>query len=129
MDTTQIRKAIASIPRSVQIIVILLAMVIVVGPFIPESVDWHYFVDASRAMFTGRSPYEIEGFFNPPWVLIPLAPLTLLPEGMGALTLTFIALIVYLYSILHLGASRAAVFAFLLSPPSCSTSPIIISIG
>lgn len=117
MNMTRVHKAIALIPRSAMIGAILFAIILVFGPFFSESVNWHYFMDASRAMFTGRSPYDIEGFYNPPWVLIPLAPIALLPEGMGALTIIIIALIVYLYSVLRLGASRAATYAFMLSPP------------
>ena len=45
--------------------------------------DWEIFQAAAQALFSGRNPYSIgQGeaqFFNPPWMLLPIAPLTALP--------------------------------------------------
>ncbi len=42
--------------------------------------DWEfYFLPATRALLSGQSPYQVPGFFYPPWLLLPMIPLSLLP--------------------------------------------------
>lgn len=38
-----------------------------------------YFFPATREVLAGRSPYSIEGFTNPPWAVLPLIPMVILP--------------------------------------------------
>src|SRR5258708_38246496 len=42
-------------------------------------VDYSTFTGGIKAAWQGRSPYSMTGFFMPPWSLIPMTPLTLLP--------------------------------------------------
>jgi hypothetical protein len=96
-------------------LVILAAMVI----FLPYGIDWStYFRPAARAMLSGKSPYDVPGFFNPPWALIPLLPLALLPESLGRAALFLISFGSMALIVRRLGAtSILAVTAFLCSLP------------
>lgn len=48
--------------------------------------DWDtYFLPAVRAFLDGRSPYSVEGFFNPPWLVFLLAPLAWVSPGVATL--------------------------------------------
>lgn len=81
--------------------------------------DWHYaYRPAALALLAGQSPYGItsEHFSNPPWTLLPLLPLALLPERIGWLALVVIGLIAFALTAVKLGASPVAFAAFLLSP-------------
>lgn len=85
---------------------------------VPRGVDWTYvFRPAALAFLSGRSPYTVEGFFNPPWTLIPLIPFALLPENLGRTLLIFVGLAAFFYVGKRLGGSKTAILALLLSPP------------
>jgi hypothetical protein len=63
--------------------------------------DWDVFRNACLALLAGQSPYSVgQGemlFFNPPWALVPLIPLALLPPITGLLLnalISFISLLV-----------------------------------
>ena len=46
--------------------------------FLPVISDWtHSYRPAALALLEGRSPYEIESFISPPWILLPLMPLAI----------------------------------------------------
>lgn len=48
--------------------------------------DWDtFFVPAVRAFLEGQSPYSVEGFFNPPWLVFLLTPLAWAPPGLAML--------------------------------------------
>jgi hypothetical protein len=65
-------------------VILLISAVSVAAMYIPSDTDWHgTFRPAARALISGHSPYEVESFFNPPWGLLPLVPIALLPEGVG----------------------------------------------
>ncbi|MBN1203188.1 MAG: hypothetical protein JXJ20_15160 [Anaerolineae bacterium] len=46
---------------------------------------WKYFGPALRRMWRGADPYSIRDFYNPPWLLLVLAPLVLLPRDWGSI--------------------------------------------
>ena len=85
---------------------------------IATGVDWR---ESFRAgvlqVLSGKSPYYPEtGFVHPPWALIPLFPLALLPERLGSsinsvLTITVLFLVAY-----KLGARPVALFLFVSTP-------------
>jgi hypothetical protein len=86
---------------------------------LPSAVDWDTaFRPAAIKMLSGRSPYEVEGFFNPFWTLIPLLPLAVLPEQVGRSALFLLTLISLTYTAHRMGAKLWAVILILLSPPS-----------
>jgi len=81
-------------------------------------IDWkETFYPAARAVLGGRSPYSIPTFRNVPWTVIPLLPFALLSEKIGGIAFFAATFLVYGLAAHRLKASRAALIAFLLSPP------------
>lgn len=107
-------------------LILLLTLALVSGLMIwglaavlPPSVDWSTaFRPAALKLISGRSPYEIEGFFNPFWALIPLIPIAILPEQIGRAVLLVVSIIGYAYITRKLGGGMTAVILILLSPPA-----------
>lgn len=86
---------------------------------IPESyyVDWIIaFRPAVWEMLSWRSPYNIQGVFNPPWTFIMLIPLALIPPKLGAILLSLITFFSLLFISLRLGASLPIAISFLVIP-------------
>ncbi len=104
-----------------QIILLVLAVIVVVAIMsftLPPAVDWRTaFRPAARELISGRSPYNVEGFFNAPWALLPLVPLALLPESIGRAVLVVVSLVTFAYTAHRMGARPLASLFFLLSPP------------
>jgi hypothetical protein len=87
--------------------------------FLPSAVDWQStFRPAALKLVTGRSPYEIEGFFNPFWTLIPLIPIAIFPAQIGRGILFVVTLVSFTYTARHMGAKLLAILVILFSPPS-----------
>ena len=109
------------IRSSWQIVLIALigvVLVVVISVYLPDGVDWHTaFRPAARQLAMLKNPYEIEGFFNAPWTLLPLIPLALLPESAGRALLFVISVVAFGFAAYHLGARPLALGAFTLSPP------------
>lgn len=97
---------------------LLLSLTIGFSLLLPSAVDWsNYYRPATIALMSGQSPYTIAGFINPPWVLIPMIPLLLLPVNIGRAILA-IAMMVSLSIVARkLGAHVVGIAALLLSPP------------
>jgi hypothetical protein len=86
---------------------------------LPPAVDWHTaFRPAALSLLAGRSPYEVAGFFNPAWALLPLMPMAMLPVAVGRAALFLVSLLALLYIAHRLGARLPAVLLLLLSPPA-----------
>ncbi len=59
--------------------------------------DWHqFFLPALRRLISGQDPYEIPGFYNPPWLLFILLPFAWVPWWVAA-TLPGLALMLCAY--------------------------------
>lgn len=66
------------------VILLLLASVYLDYAFFQQPIDWRdVYKPAALAMMAGGSPYTIGGFFNPPWILFLIAPLTSLSDKLG----------------------------------------------
>jgi hypothetical protein len=97
---------------------LLVVISFVVAPFLPSGVDWStVFRPAAREMLYLRSPFSVEGFFNPPWTAMVLIPFAVFPEQVGRVLLIFVGLIAYAYIAYKLGGSKWAITAIVLSPP------------
>lgn len=110
-----------SINRNLQTILVVLVFALLTGllaRFLPPAVDWRgAFRPAALEILHGRSPYNAEGFFNPPWTAILLIPFAVLPENVGRAVLVLVALAVYAYVAHKLGANKLTIGLLLLSPP------------
>lgn len=80
---------------------------------IPIGADW---VKVFRPAIFSHTPYAIDGFFSPPWVLMLLSPFSLLPPGVDVAALLIISLFVWIFVMRRLGISRLAVILMLLTP-------------
>lgn len=99
-------------------VVVMIAVSYVLAPYVPPGVDWHTaFRPAILELLSMRSPYNVSGFFNPPWVAIILVPFAFFPEQVGRVMLILVGFIIYAVVAHRLGASRWALLALLLSPP------------
>lgn len=80
-------------------------------------VDWIYaFRPAVWEILSWRSPYNVQGVYNPPWTFIPLIPLAILPPKWGGIILSLISLFALLFIAIRLGANRYVALSFLLIP-------------
>ena len=93
-------------------------IVLASSTFIPPGCDWDgNYRPASLAMLSGKSPYTVEPFFAPPWSLVPLWPLAILPVSIGRAALFWVTLIALAFTGYRLGARPLGVAIFILSPP------------
>lgn len=98
---------------------VIILFVGIVSLYLPFGDDWHHtFRPATRQLILGRSPYEVKTFLNPPWGLLPLAPIALLPENVGRAMLMLMALFAFAFTVYRLGAKPISLALFLLSPPA-----------
>jgi hypothetical protein len=84
---------------------------------IPYGEDWEkYFLLGAQEVLHGRSPYNIQGFANPPWALLLYIPLSFLPPMVGATIIAVLAFITYIYLARKFCADAISTTAILLSP-------------
>jgi hypothetical protein len=84
----------------------------------PDGTDWHdYFRPAALALVRGGNPYDVPGFYNPPWILVPLIPIALLPPALGRLALFLVSLAGFCALLVHLKPTPIAAALFLVAPP------------
>lgn len=107
--------------KNLQIILLIVVFALLTGllsSFLPPAVDWRgAFRPAALEILHGRSPYNAEGFFNPPWAAILLIPFAILPENVGRAVMVIAALAVYAYVAHKLGGNKLTIGLLLLSPP------------
>jgi len=88
------------------------------GRFFDSTTDWHgTFYPAAQEVWHGRSPFNVSTFLSPPWTILPLLPLALLPERMGSAALFLASLLTYLFVAYRLGARGPWIAAILAAPP------------
>ncbi len=86
--------------------------------FLISGIDWHEtFYPAVQELLHGRSPYNIKGFFNPPWAAILLIPFAIVPENIGQVLMTIAGAAAYAYTAHKLGANKLTIALLLFSPP------------
>jgi hypothetical protein len=96
---------------------LLIIVFIKLFPYVPDGKDWvDYFRPAIILMFSGKSPYDIP-FNYPPWALLPLAPLAILPAKVGSTILVIASPIVFSLIVYKLGAKPITVLFFVFSSP------------
>lgn len=84
----------------------------------PEAVDVQlFFQPAARAVLEGESPYIVEGFYNPAWVIWPLLPIAWMSTSWATLIIRAASLTGYLVASRHVGCNLCGRIALILSPP------------
>jgi hypothetical protein len=70
------------------------------------SESWHaVFRPATVLLISGQSPYENQGFYNPPWALIPFIPMLIFSPFVGEIMIGVVTILSYWYAGWKLGAS------------------------
>jgi hypothetical protein len=78
--------------------------------------DWQVdFRPAVLLMFSGRNPYHV-AIYTPPWVLLAIAPLAILPSRMGSAAMFVLGLFIFGYAAVRQKASPWIAAALVLSP-------------
>jgi len=84
----------------------------------PGGIDWiNTYRPAALSVLAFRSPYTIEIFHSPPWAVIPLIPLAVLPERIGFGFNFCLGMVSTGYVAYRLGAKPLTIAAILLSYP------------
>jgi hypothetical protein len=80
-------------------------------------VDWYEsFRPAADELLHGRDPYT-QLYRNPPWTLLPILPLALLPPDAGRAAFVVMGLAGFVWFGYRMGAQPLILAAFLVSPP------------
>lgn len=80
--------------------------------------DWiSIFRPAVFQFWAGQNPYTDTGIYSPPWLLVLMSPLAILPASVGYGFLFTISLALCAVTIHRLGGGRWSAIAFILSPP------------
>jgi hypothetical protein len=78
-------------------------------------VDWKgAFRMACLELLNGKSPYQVIGFFNPPWVLLPLLPLAFLSPALGSAVMFVLNFFVYLFVMMKLKTNVWLIIPFII---------------
>jgi hypothetical protein len=77
---------------------------------------WNSYRPALREWLAGGSPYISGKVFNPPWALVPLLPLALLPDAWATSILIVIGLFAFGAAAYRLKASPLVLVAFITCP-------------
>jgi len=97
--------------------VVAAALTLALATLLPRNtgVDWYQaFRPAAVELLNGRTPYNLL-YLNPPWALIPVIPLALLPPDIGRAGFVVMGLAVFTWFGYKMQARPLA--AFILSPP------------
>jgi hypothetical protein len=83
------------------IILIVSAMIIPVGGDFKNS-----FRPSGQAILEGKSPYNITGYYSPPWLAVIFIPFALLPERLSWILFYSLNFIIYTVSLTRLGINK-----------------------
>lgn len=86
--------------------------------FLPGGMDWvNTYRPATLNILAFRSPYTTQLFHSPPWTVLPLIPLALLPERVGYGLNFCLGTLATGYVAFRLGAKPLTIIAIILSYP------------
>lgn len=114
--------------RAILAVLLLTYLVLIVAQPVMMGWDWReYFYPALRLLLAGESPYQPLPYYtpgdsvphqiyHPPWLLVPLAPVALLPVHIGELLMLFLAYAATCVTVAALHDSNLSLF-FILSNP------------
>lgn len=83
----------------------------------PPAVDWDgFFLPATLTMLRGGNPFEVYGYFSPPWLLVGLVPFAVMPYDLGRMLMLACSVVSLALVARFMGASILATIAVILSP-------------
>lgn len=71
------------------------------------------FSPAARAMITGDDPYQVDGFYNPFWILIPILPFAFIPSPWGHGLFAAASIALYVFAAWKIGVRNRFALAIL----------------
>lgn len=99
------------------LVVLWIVIVILISLRFKTGYDWeNFFKPATLALLQGKSPYSVEGFYSPPWLLLPFIPLALLPTNQGGAILFVLNLLSFAFVAYRLGAKPLTMVILIFSP-------------
>jgi hypothetical protein len=85
---------------------------------LPQRSDWSdVYRPAALALLAGKSPYVVDNYVAPPWVLIPLLPLAVLPERIGRIAIFWLSIAGFAYLARRNAARLWSIVALIVSYP------------
>lgn len=101
------------------LILVVLAVLPMLYTWLPSGDDWPgSFRPAALMLLHGQSPYSAAlAFYNPPWGLLPIIPIALLPFQLGRLVLFVGSLAAFAYGARRLTSKPISILLFLTSAP------------
>jgi hypothetical protein len=75
----------------------------------------NHFLPAGRALLEGSSPYDVPGYYSPPWILPLFTLLALIPQKIAWGLFSLTSLLAYAVSFQRMGAKPAALLPLMLS--------------
>jgi hypothetical protein len=110
-----------SLPDVLKIIALIggvLFVSLALSGILPRASDWTgVYQPAAINLITGKSPYAIQYYVAPPWVLIPLIPLAILPGQIGRIVIFWLSIAAFAFLARKNGANLLTVVALLVSYP------------
>jgi len=79
-------------------------------------IDFNILYKAGRAVIGVKNPYLSHGYFNPPWFLLLLTPISLIPFDLSRLIWVILGVVGFLVAFKRLGISYPAQLLLFLSP-------------
>ena len=96
---------------------LLVAMALFLAPFLPSAIDLAFFTQAALNMLAGLSPYEVAGYYNPPWIAMLFIPLALLPVAIGRSVWLILSIFLLAYVVYRLEGKALSLALIVFSPP------------
>jgi hypothetical protein len=97
---------------------VCVALIWMVDRYVPVGIDWRdVFRPAALRLISGEPVYGNRGFYNAPWILLPLVPIALLPWRLGSAVLSIVGVLAFVFVAYRFKFGPAALGVFLLSPP------------
>jgi hypothetical protein len=105
------------LPKIILVICVAIILTTIIYYIFPVGSHWaEIFRPASLRLLRGGNPYVGLNFFNPPWALLPLLPMAVLPERLGNAFLGSITIISFGYIAIKMGAKPITLALFLTLP-------------
>jgi hypothetical protein len=99
-------------------LILYCCLIWIIYPGVPNGKDYIYFFrPAIQELIRGSSPYNINGFVSPPWTLLPLLPLAILPDKLASAILVVSCPFIFAAIAFRMGAKIPVLIAIAFSSP------------
>ena len=103
--------------RALILVLLALAALALLYYLVPTGDDWaEFFRPSALALLGGETPYGA-GYYNAPWVLLPLIPIAVLPFQLGRTVFFVLSLVGFAYIARKLTSNPVSILLFMTSAP------------